>query len=328
MLDLRRRHLITLLGGAAAWPLAARAQQAAMPVIGFLGGASATGWAVYVAAFRQGLEQTGYFEGKNVTIEYRWADGHYDLLPALATELVHRRVGVIAAAGTPAAVAAKSATTATPIVFSTAADPVALGLVPSLNRPGGNITGITNLGVELVQKQLEALHQMVPTAIIVAGLVNPTFPASESQSRDLREAARKLGLQLHILDATTERDLDTAFERMVQLRAAALVVGPDSFFLSHRHHIGELAMRHAIPAIYYDRDFAAAGGLMSYGVSIRDGYRQVGVYVGRILKGEQPKNLPVQESTKFELVINLKTARALNLEISRDLLLIADEVIE
>jgi putative ABC transport system substrate-binding protein len=329
MSDLRRRQFIALLGGAgAAWPLATRAQQATMPVIGFLGGASATGWAVYVVAFRQGLGETGYAEGQNVTIEYRWADGHYDLLPALATELVRRRVAVIAAAGTPAVVAAKSATTTIPIVFSTAADPVALGLVASLNRPDGNITGVANLGVELVQKQLETLHQMVPTAIIVAGLVNPTFPASESQSRDLREAARKLGLQLHVLNASTEGDLDTAFARMVQLRAAALVVGPDSFFLSHRHQIGELATRHAIPAIYYSRDFAAAGGLMSYGVSIRDSYRQVGVYVGRILKGEQPSNLPVQESTKFELVINLKTAKALNLEISRDLLLIADEVIE
>jgi putative ABC transport system substrate-binding protein len=325
---IKRRDFITLLGGAAVWPLAARAQQPKVPVIGFLGGASATGWAVYVAAFRQGLGETGYAEGQNVTIEYRWADGHYDLLPALATELVRRRVAVIAAAGTPAVVAAKSATTTIPIVFSTAADPVALGLVASLNRPGGNITGVTNLGVELVQKQLEALHQMVPTATIVAGLVNPTFPASESQSRDLREAARKLGLQLHVLDASTERDLDTAFARMVQLRAAALVIAPDSFFLSHRHQIGELATRHAIPAIYYNRDFAAAGGLMSYGVSIRDSYRQVGVYVGRILKGEQPRNLPVQESTNFELVINLKTARALNLEISCDQLLIADEVIE
>jgi putative tryptophan/tyrosine transport system substrate-binding protein len=255
-------------------------------------------------------------------------EGQYERLPAMAAALVRRQVAAIVAAGTPSAFAAKAATTTIPIVFSTAVDPVAAGLVASLNRPGRNVTGVTNLGTELVQKQLEMLHQLVPMATIVAALVNPTFPASDSQSRDLREGARKLGLQLHVLYASTERDLDTAFARMVQLRASALVVGPDPFFFSRRDLIAELATRHAMPTIYYLREFAAAGGLMSYGVSVTDGYRQVGVYAGRILKGEQPSDLPVQESTKFELVINLKTARALNLEISRDLLLIADEVIE
>src|SRR5262249_8296008 len=261
-------------------------------------------------------------------IEFRWAEGQYERLPAMAASLVRRQVAAIVAAGTPSAFAAKAATTTIPIVFSTAVDPVAAGLVASLNRPGRNVTGVTHLGTELVQKQLEMVHQLVPMATIVAALVNPTFPASDGQSRDLREGASKLGLQLDVLYASTERDLDTAFARMVQLRAGALVVGPDPFFFSRRDLIAELATRHAMPTIYYLRDFAAAGGLMSYGVSVTDGYRQVGIYAGRILKGEQPSDLPVQESTKFELVINLKTARALNLEISRDLLLIADEVIE
>jgi putative ABC transport system substrate-binding protein len=325
---LKRREFMSLFGGAATWPLAARAQQLKMPLVGFLGSRSPDSDAYLVAAFLKGLSEAGYVEGQNVAIEYRWADGQYERLPAMAAALVHRPVGAIVAAGTPSAFAAKAATTTIPIVFSTAVDPVATGLVASLNRPGGNVTGVTNLGTELVPKQLEMLHQLVPAATIVATLVNPTFPASDSQSRDLREGGSKLGLQVHVLYASAERDLDTAFARMVELRAGALVVGPDPFFFSRRDLIAELSTRHAMPTIYYLREFAAAGGLMSYGVSVADGYRLVGVYIGRILKGEQPSSLPVQESTKFELVINLKTARALNLEISRDLLLIADEVIE
>jgi putative ABC transport system substrate-binding protein len=324
----RREFIATIGGAAAAWPLAMRAQQLKMPLVGFLGSRSPDSDAYLVAAFLKGLSGAGYVEGQNVAIEFRWADGQYERLPAMAAALVRRPVDAIVAAGTPSAFAAKAATTTIPIVFSTAVDPVAAGLVASLNRPGRNVTGVTNLGMELVQKQLEMLHQLVPAATIVAALVNPTFPTSDSQSRDLREGGSKLGLQVHVLYASAERDLDTAFARMVELRAGALVVGPDPFFFSRRDLIAELATRHAMPTIYYLREFTAAGGLMSYGVSVADGYRLVGVYIGRILKGEQPSSLPVQESTKFELVINLKTARALNLEISRDLLLIADEVIE
>jgi putative tryptophan/tyrosine transport system substrate-binding protein len=325
---IRRREFIGTLASAATLPLGARAQQAGMPVLGFLGSRSRRADAYLVAAFLKGMSEAGYIEGQNVTIEFRWAEGQYERLPVMAADLVRRQVAAIVAAGTPSAFAAKAATTTIPIVFSTAVDPVATGLVASLNRPGSNVTGVTNLGTELVQKQLEMLHQLVPTATIVAALINPTFPDSEDQSRDLEAAARKLGLQLRVLHASTEHDLDTAFATMGQLRVGALVVGPDPFFFSRRNLIADLAIRHAMPTIYYLREFAAAGGLMTYGVSLTDGYRQVGIYAGRILKGEQPSDLPVQESTKFELVINLKTARALNLEISRDLLLIADEIIE
>jgi putative ABC transport system substrate-binding protein len=249
-------------------------------------------------------------------------------LPGLAVELVRRPVAVIAAAGTSPALAAKASTTTIPVVFSTAADPVALGLVASLNRPGGNVTGVTNLGVELLPKQLEMLHQFVPTATTVAGLVNPTFPGSETQSRDLEAAARKLGLQLHLLHASAVRDFDMVFETMVRLQAAALVICPDAFFASRRDQIATLALRHAIPTAYHFREFAAAGGLMSYGPSATDGYRQVGIYVGRILKGEQPAVLPVMRSTKLELVINLKTAKRLGLDVPLFLQERADEVIE
>jgi len=325
----KRREFITLLGGAAAWPLAARAEQRpAMPVIGFLNGASPDGYAPYVAAFRQGLSETGFVEGRNAAIEYRWAEGHTDRLPALAADLVRRQVAVIAAAGASSSLAAKAATTAIPIVFSAAIDPVAVGLVASLSRPAGNVTGVTNLGVELLQKQVEMLHEVVPTAITVAGLVNPTLPGSEAQARDLQAAARKLGLELHVVYASSERDLDTAFETMVRLGATALVIGVDPYFLSRRDQIAALAIRNAMPAIFYLREFAAAGALISYGPNLIDVYRLVGVYSGRILKGVKPADLPVVQSTKFELVINAETARMLGLNLPPTLIATADEVIE
>jgi len=326
---MRRREFITMLGGvAAAWPVAVKAQQPTMPVIGFLNGASPEGWAPFAAAFRQGLSETGFVEGRNVGIEYRWAEGHADRLPALAADLVRRQVAVIAAAGASSSLAAKAATTTIPIVFSAAIDPVAAGLVVSLSRPAGNVTGVTNLGVELLQKQVEMLHEVVPIATIVAGLVNPTFPGSEAEARDLQAAARRLGLELHVVYAGSERDLDTAFETMVRLGATALVIGVDPFFLSRRDQIAALAIRYAIPAIFYLREFAAAGALMSYGPSLTDAYRQVGIYAGRILKGEKPADLPVVQPSKFELVINLKTAKALGLDVPWFLQQRADEVIE
>jgi len=334
MFDIRRREFITLLGGAGATVSlphvagAARAQHAAMPVVGFLNGQTSSGYAPMAAAFRQGLSKEGFVEGRNVAIEYRWAEDQIDRLPALAAELVRVPVAVIAAAGTSSAVAAKASTTMIPIVFSTAADPVALGLVASISRPGGNVTGWTNLGVELLQKQLEMLHKFVPTATTVAGLLNPTFAGSESQSRNLRAAARKEGLQLHLLHASAVRDFDMVFETVVRLQAAALVICPDAFFASRRDQIAGLAVRHAIPTTYHFREFAAAGGLMSYGPNATDGYRQVGIYAGRILKGEKPADLPVQAPTEYELVINLRTAKALGITVPRVLLARADETIE
>jgi len=326
--QLKRRDFLTLLVGAVAWPLAARAKQSPMPVVGFLSSQTSSGYAPMAAAFRQGLSKQGFVEGRNVAIEYRWAENQIDRLPALAAELVRRPVAVIAAAGTSPALAAKASTTTIPVVFSTAADPVALGLVASLNRPGGNVTGVTNLGVELLQKQLEMLHQFVPTATTVAGLVNPTFAGSETQSRDLEAAARKLGLHLRLLHASAVRDFDVVFETMARLQAAALVICPDALFASQRDQIARLALRHAIPTAYHFREFAAAGGLMSYGPTAIDGYRQVGIYAGRILKGEQPAVLPVMRPTKLELVINLKTAKRLGLDVPLLLQERADEVIE
>jgi len=327
---MKRRDFITLIGGAAAaWPLAARAQQAAMTVIGWLNSETPSGYAPYVAAFREGLSELGFVEGRNVWIEYRWAEGHNDRLPALAADLAGRQVAVIAAAGNASALAAKAATTTIPIVFSTAADPIVEGLVASFNRPGGNATGVTNLGGALVQKQIEKLHEMVPTASVIAALVNPTNPTlAEPATKDAQAAARTLGLQLHVIQASTERDIDSTFATLPRLGAGALVVCPDAFLLSRRGQITALALRHAIPTIGFQREFPAAGGLMSYGPSITDGYRQAGTYAGRILKGERPSELPVQQSAKFELTINLNTAKALGLDVPFHLQQLADEVIE
>jgi putative ABC transport system substrate-binding protein len=327
---MRRRDFITLLGGAAAaWPLAARAQQPAMPVIGLIGTASRESEARLIP-FRQGLKEAGYVEGQNVAIEYRWAEGHNDRFPALVADLVRREVTVVVSlGGTPGALAAKAATTTIPIIFQAGVDPVAAGLVTSLSRPGGNLTGISQLLTATVAKQMEVLHELVPKASVIALLVNPTNSIfSEALLRDLMAAARTLGLQLHVLQASSERDFDTAYATLLDLRAGALVIGPDLFFLSQRDQLVALAARHSVPAIYPWREGAIAGGLISYGSSQAETYRQVGIYTGRILKGEKPADLPVQQSTKIELIINIKTAKALGLSIPITLIGRADEVIE
>jgi putative ABC transport system substrate-binding protein len=327
---MRRREFIPLLGGAAAsWPLMARAQQPAMPVIGFLSVGSADLSADRMRAFHQGLSEAGFVAGRNVAIEYRWAEGENDRLPTLAADLVRRRVTVIAATGgVPAVLAAKAATTTIPIVFIVGLDPVELGLVASLARPGGNLTGASSLNVELGPKRLEVLHESIPTATIIALLVNPTNPNSETQAKDMQAAARTLGVQLQVLHASTERDFDKVFATLPQLRAGALVIGTDGLFISRPEQLAALALRHAVPAISQFREFAAAGGLMSYGGSLIDSYRLTGVYTGRILKGEKPVDLPVQQATRVELIINMKTAKALGLTFPITLLGRADEVIE
>jgi putative ABC transport system substrate-binding protein len=328
---MRRREFVQLLGGvAAAWPLAARAQKKAMPVIGFLSTGVLDQAAATTAAFHQGLSDAGYIEGQNVAIEYRWAEGHYDRLPALAADLVGRKVDVIAVTGggDVASRAAKNATSTIPIVFMGGGDPVAAGLVASLARPGGNLTGVSFIAVELAPKRLELVSELVSQAKVVALLVNPNGPNAEAIVRDVRDAARSKGLQLHIVRAGAEGEFETVFASLSRLHVGALVVAADPFFGSRREQLTALAARHAIPAIYAFRVYVAVGGLMSYGPSLTGTYRQTGAYVGRVLAGAKPADLPVQQPTRFELVVNLKTAKALGLTVPQSLLMRADEVIE
>jgi putative ABC transport system substrate-binding protein len=326
---MKRREFITLLGGvAAAWPLTAQGQQP-LPVIGFLNSSSPDGYAPMASAFRQGLKETGYVDGHNVAIEYRWAEGRNDRLPSFVADLVQRKVNVIAATTTAAALAAKAATTTIPIVFETTADPVQLGLVASLNRPGGNVTGVTQTNMEIAPKRLELLHELVPTASVMALLVNPTDPAlAESATKELQEAASILGLKLHVMQASTDRDFDAVFAKLIQLRAGGLVIGSDPFFTSRSQQLAKLTVDHAVPAVYQFREFAVAGGLLSYGAAITDAYRLAGNYTGRVLRGDKPADLPVQQATKVEMIINLKTAKALGLNVPNPLIGRADEVIE
>lgn len=327
---MKRRELIRMIpGGAAAyWSLAARAQQPAMPVIGFLNGSSPTGYAHMLTAFREGLKEAGYVEGQNVAIEFRWAEGHLDRLPELASDLVHRRVAVIAATSTPANLVAKNATSTIPIVFTTGSDPVRFGLVTNLARPSGNVTGVTQLNVEILPKRIELAHELVPAATEIALLFNPTDPITDPEEKAAQAAARTLGLKLHILQAGTEAELVDAFDAVVRMRAGAFVVATSVLFNGLIDQMAALATRHMLPTVYAYREFVAAGGLISYGPELTDSYRLAGIYTGRILKGEKPADLPVQQATKVELLVNLKAARALNLIIPQGLLARADEVIE
>ena len=327
---MKRREFITLLGGAAAaWPLVARGQQPAMPVIGFLSSRSPAEAASVLRAFRQGLGEAGYFEGKNVTIEYRWAEGQYGRLPAMAADLVRRQVAVIAATGgEPSPLAAKAATTTLPIVFTLGGDPVETGLVASLYRPGGNLTGTTIMGQQMGPKRLELVRQLVPNATAIAMLTNPHFPAASAEARDVQDAAPTLGLRANILNASTENEIDTAFTILVQQNADALVIATDPFLLGQRDQLVRLAAHYKVPAVYFLREFVEAGGLMSYGPNIANGYRQAGVYVGQILSGANPATLPVLRPTHFVFFLNLKAAKALGLKVPDRLLALADEVIE
>jgi ABC-type uncharacterized transport system substrate-binding protein len=323
----RRRDFIKgIAGSTVVWPLAARAQQPATPVVGFINFASAKSYARQLAAFLKGLEETGYVDGRNVAIEYRWAEGRTDRLPAMAADLVRRQVAVIAATTTPAALAAKAATTTIPIVFETGNDPIRLGLVTSLARPAGNVTGVTQLNVVVAPKRLESLHELVPAARVMGLLVNPANTTTEM--KELDAAGRSLGLELHVLNASTEHDFDGVFAKLIQLRAGGLVIAPDPLFISQSNQLAALTVRHAVPAVFETREFAAAGGLMSYGASHTDSYRLTGVYTGRVLKGEKPPDMPVQQSTKVELFLNLKTAKTLGLNVPNTLIGRADEIFE
>jgi putative tryptophan/tyrosine transport system substrate-binding protein len=327
---MRRRQFISLLGGAAAWPLAARAQQAdRVPVVGFLNAAIADHYTKFANEFRRGLREMGFVEGQNVLIEYRWAEGHYERLPDLAADLISRRVAVIAATSTPAALAAKKATTTIPIVFTTGSDPVQLGLVTNIARPGGNVTGMTQLSLELGPKRLELLHQLVPKATVLALAVNPTNSAvAEVQIRDAQDATRALGLQLQVLQASTEEEFDNALANLPQGAGGLVIAAGDTFFLSEAAKLAAITVRHKVPVIFHSREFAAAGGLLSYGASVAYSYHLAGIYTGRILTGEKPGELPVQRSSKLEIFVNLRTAKALGVTIPQGLLISADEVFE
>jgi putative ABC transport system substrate-binding protein len=326
---MQRRDFITLLGGAVAvWPLAARAQQPTMPVIGFINAASAQSYTRQLAAFLKGLGEAGYADGRNVAIEYRWADGQNDRLSAMVADLVRRQVAVIAATSTPAAVAAKSATTTIPIVFETGGNPIQIGLVTSLSRPGGNVTGVTSSNVEVTPKRLELLHELLPAVHVMALLVDPNDPITAKITvSEVLAAAHTFGLKLHVLNASSESDINEVFAKLVQLGAGGLVVGGGAFFISHREQLAALSVRHAVPVAFEHREFTAAGGLLSYGSDIRESYRLAGIYTGRILKGDKPAELPVQQASKVELYINLKTAKTFGLNVPNTLIGRADEVI-
>ena len=327
---MRRRDFIKVIAGSAAvWPLRARAQQPALPVIGFLNSASATPWEAYIAGFRTGLKEAGFVDGQNVSIDFRWAEGHYDKLPGMAADLVRRKVAVlVATGGTPSVVAAKGATSTIPIVFTTGTDPIRAGFVTSISRPGGNVTGVNFFTTVLEGKRIGLLRALVPGVQLITVLFNPDRPAHATEVKEVQEAAHALSQQIRILLASNESAINAAFATAMQLHAGAMLVGSDPFFNSQRDKIVALAARHSIPAIYEGRDFALAGGLMSYGTHLAEAYRQVGVYVGRILKGEKPGDLPVVQSTKFELVINLRTAKALGIEVPPNLSAEANEIIE
>ena len=327
---MRRREFIKVIAAsAAAWPIAARAQQAPIPVVGFINAASAQNYTRQLAAFLKGLGESGYVDGRNVAVEYRWAEGQNDRLPAMAADLVHRQVAVMAATSTPAALAAKAATTTIPIIFELGSDPVELGLVASLSRPGGNVTGVIQWNIEVAPKRLEVLHELLPTARVMALLVDPTDPTNAKTTvSEVSAAAKTFGLQLHVLKASNENDFTGVFAKLIQLGAGGLVVGGGAFFVSHEKQLAALTVRHAVPAASEHREFAAAGGLLSYGSDITDAYRLTGIYTGRILRGDKPAELPVQRATKVELYINLKTAKALGLNVPPALQARADEMIE